>query len=250
MPILKIPPRLFAAILLLAAWSAQAAESRIAVAASFTQPARALAAEFSRVTGHEIKMIFGSTGKLHAQIASGAPFDVFLAADRERPAMLEKAGRTVRGSRVTYAIGRLVLWSPTPGYVGESGRVLAGGDFRRLAIANPRHAPFGRAARQLLESMGLWAELAPRLVRGENVAQAFHFVATGNAELGLVSLSQIKGPGQQRKGSSWLAPRHLYRPIEQQAVLLRPSAAAREWLSFLGSRGARDIILAYGYELP
>jgi len=238
----------FVAFALACAPQALADEVHVAVATNFAKTARALADAFSAETGHRVVLSAGSTGKLYAQIIHGAPFEVFLAADAERPQRLEAEGRAVAGSRFPYARGRLVLWSPDAGRIaGED--ALLGDDFRFLAIANPDLAPYGAAARDLLEQLGLWDGLQRRLVRGEDIGHAFQFVATGNAELGLVALSQVSGRG----GSQWIVPPDRYAPIEQQAVLLEPgrdNGAARAFLDFLRSDPARAQIDRAGYGVP
>lgn len=195
-------------------------------------------------------LISGSTGKHNAQIRNGAPFDVFFAADAIRPERLERDGLTVVGTRTTYAVGRLVLWSARPRYVDAGGEVLRGDDFRHLAIANPKLAPYGRAAEEVLRAFGVWEEVSGRLVRGENVAQTLHFIQSGNAELGFVAYSQLRAMGQQADGSSWEIPRELYSPIEQQVVLLKDTSDARALLAFVQSEEARKIISDFGYALP
>jgi molybdate transport system substrate-binding protein len=191
----------------------------------------------------------GSSGKLAAQIANGAPFEAFLSADVERPAKLEAEQKVVAGTRFVYAVGKLALWSARPDLVkGEA--TLRDGDFRHLAIANPDLAPYGAAARDVLQRLQLWDALQPKLVRGEDIGQAFHFVSTGNAELGFVALSQIAG---NDAGSRWLVPQDRYAPIEQQAVLLPPGRddpAARAFLQFLKSDAARALIEGAGYGAP
>jgi len=193
-------------------------------------------------------MIPGSTGKLYAQIVNGAPFDVFLAADVERPARLEADGRAVPGCRFTYALGRLALWSRDATRVDDAGEVLRSAEFNRLAIANPRLAPYGRAAREALLALGLWEALQPRLVLGENIAQTHVFVYTGNADLGFVAWSQILAGGAG--GSHWLVPAALHEPVEQQAVALRDNGPVRAFVDFLRSPDARQIIREFGYDTP
>lgn len=229
---------------------AAAAEIRVAVATNFKGAMSAVADRFEAATGHEVTLSFGSTGSHYAQIVNGAPFHAFFAADARRPERLEAEGIAVAGSRFTYAIGRLTLWSPREGYVDSEGRVLARAHFRRLAIANPKLAPYGEAARQALDALGLWERLAPQLVRGENVGQTFQFVASGNAELGFVAWSQIRQPGRQTEGSYWQVPRDLHSPIEQQAVLLDDADAARELLAFVRGAEASTLIRHFGYETP
>ena len=219
---------------------------RVATASNFMTVMPKLAATFERNTGIEVSLIPGSSGKHYAQIVNGAPFDAFFSADVRRPLELEREGRIVPGSRFTYALGRLVLWSPDDSLVDGSARVLEGDSFRRLAIANPRLAPYGEAAREILRSLELWDRLQDRLVRGENVAQAFQFVHSGNAELGFVALSQLTG---RDRGSRWLVPVERYTPIEQQAVLLR-EGPARSFLDWIRSDAARKMIEAAGYRAP
>jgi molybdate transport system substrate-binding protein len=228
----------------------QADEIRVAVASNFRQAMAAAAQRFKEDSGHVVVLIPGSTGKHYAQIRNGAPFDAFFAADADRPLRLEQEGRSVPGSRFTYAIGQIVLWSPDAGMVDPAGAVLQSDRFRHLAIANPDLAPYGAAARSVLQALGLWDELAPKLVRGENIGQTFQFVISGNAELGFVARSQLEAPGRESAGSSWPPPRGLYPPIEQQAVLLRDSPVGRAFLTFMQGEEARAIVRAYGYDSP
>lgn len=230
--------------------STLAANTRVAVASNFTKPMTMLASKFEQETGHKVILSFDSTGKHYAQITNGAPFDMFFAADVERPRLMEAAGKIVPGSRFTYAIGRLVLWSPHADYVDRHGMILEQGEFKRLAIANPRLAPYGLAAQQVLQTRGLWNTVKSRLVRGENIGQAFHFVASGNAEMGFVALSQIRRPKNVNQGSYWNVPQSLYRPIRQQAVMLNENDAARAFLKFVRSPQARKLIEEFGYDLP
>ena len=228
----------------------QASEARIAVAANFAPTLRALVQDFSARHGGQIDMVVGSTGKLYAQIHHGAPFDALFAADERRPALLEKAGRARPDGRFTYAIGRLALWSPDTERIDASEQVLRTGQFRHLAIANPRLAPYGRATRQVLESLGLWKSLRPRMVRGENIGQALQFVRSGNAELGFVALSQVRQPGRDAGGSLWIVPQDLYAPIVQQAVLLTANPLAADFLRFVQGDEGRAMIASFGYQLP
>ncbi|TDT41712.1 molybdate transport system substrate-binding protein [Halospina denitrificans] len=225
-------------------------EIRVAAASNVTGAARALAERFEVETGHEVVLAFGSTGKHYAQIRNGAPFHAFLAADVERPRRLVEEGVAVDGSRFTYARGALVLWSPEPDYVDAAGRVLKEGSYRYLALANPRLAPYGRAARQVLEARGLWGATEGRRVMGENIAQTFQFVRTGNAELGFVAASQLKVMGGSGEGSCWRVPSSLHDPIDQQAVLIEDNQAAREFLAFVGSEQGRAVFREFGYEAP
>jgi len=222
----------------------------VAVAANFTAPMQKIAAAFEVDTGHKAELSFGATGKFYAQITHGAPFQVLLSADDTTPARLEREGKAVAHSRFTYAIGTLVLWSAQPGTVDAKGDVLKSGDFKHLAIANPKLAPYGAAALQVMEKLGVAKALQPRLVQGENIAQTFQFVSTGNAQLGFVALSQVMADGKIRSGSAWQVPASLHEPIRQDAVLLMPgkdSAAAAALLTYLRGDKARAIIQSYGY---
>ena len=240
-----------AAALLLNCTVVAADEIRVAVASNFANAAEALVHRFEANSEHQVTLVFGSTGKHYAQIRNGAPFEAFFAADEQHPEMLESNGLAILGSRFTYAIGRLVLWSPEADYVDTRGQVLELGDFRHLAIANPKLAPYGLAAQQVLESRGLWWDLDQRLVRGENIGQAFQFVKSGNAELAFVALSQLTTPERQvETGSRWLVPEQLHSPIRQQAVLLEDSAATRAFSEFVRSEEARAIIRSFGYRTP
>ena len=223
---------------------------RIAVASNFSSTLEALAKDFEQRSTHELILASGSTGKHYAQIINGAPFDLFFAADVRRPKLLEREQHAVVGSRFTYAIGKLVLWSARTGYVDPAGAILASGEYRRLAIANPRLAPYGQAAREVLQRRKLFQSLQSRLVRGENISQTYQFVASGNAELGFIALSQLHRPGQELAGSWWFVPEEFYSPIEQQAVLLRDSPATREFAAYIMSDPARQIIRTHGYAVP
>lgn len=229
---------------------AQGAEVNVAVAANFTAPMQKIAAEFERDTGHRALLSFGATGKFYAQIKNGAPFEVLLAADDETPARLEKEGFAASGSRFTYATGRLALWSARPGYVDDRGEVLKKGAFSHLAVANPRLAPYGAAAIETLTSLGLLASVESRFVQGENIAQTYQFVSTGNAELGFVALSQVYEGGNVKSGSAWIVPAGLHRPIRQDAQLLvrgKGNPAAAALLDFLKTGKALAVIQSYGY---
>lgn len=222
----------------------------MAVAANAAEAVEALGADFEERTGHRVAVTVGSTGKLYAQILHGAPFDVFLAADQERPRLLVEQGIAVEGSRVTYAVGRLVLWSPDP-EVDAAAETLRKGAFRRLAIANPDLAPYGAAARETLQELGLWKSLRGKIVVGENVGQAFAMVASGNAELGFVSLASALSPRHGREGSYWEIPEHLHTPIHQDSVLLdraRNNQAARDFHEFLNTPRARETMESFGLE--
>jgi len=229
-----------------------AAEVQVAVAANFTAPMQKIAADFEQATGHKARLAFGATGKFYAQIKNGAPFDVLLAADDDTPARLEKEGLAISSSRFTYAIGQLALWSARPGYVDDKGAVLKQGGFAHLAIANPKLAPYGAAAVETLTKLGLLGSVESRFVQGENIAQTYQFVSTGNAELGFVALSQIVEDGKLKSGSAWIVPASLHSPIRQDAVMLakgKDNPAAAALLTFLKSDKARAVIQAYGYKL-
>ena len=230
---------------------AAAEKALVGVAANFSEVAERLARDFEQASGHTITFVAASTGKLYAQIANGSPLDAFLSADQESPARLVKDGVAVKGSRFTYATGRLTLWSRDPGRIGRDGAaLLRQGKFRRLAIANPALAPYGVAAKQTLEKLGLWKRFADRIVMGETIGQAHVHVASGNAELGFVALSSVLSPRNATKGSRWDVPVDLYAPIRQDAVLLVRGAgnpAARGFLDFLRSRKAKTVIEAFGY---
>ncbi|MBK3866851.1 molybdate ABC transporter substrate-binding protein [Pseudomonas stutzeri] len=232
--------------------TAIADEVQVAVAANFTAPMQKIAEAFARDTGHRALLAFGATGKFYAQINNGAPFEVLLAADDSTPARIEAEGLGVSGSRFTYAIGSLVLWSAREGYVDPQGGILADGDFRHLALANPKTAPYGAAALATLEHLGLREKLQPRFVQGENIAQAHQFAATGNAELGFVALSQVTEGGRIASGSAWIVPADHHAPIRQDALLLRHgegNPAARALLDYLKSERAVALIRSYGYDV-
>jgi molybdate transport system substrate-binding protein len=229
---------------------AQAGEVQVAVAANFAGPLARIGAAFSAASGHTLKVSAGATGKFHMQIQAGAPFEVLIAADDETPRKLVAEGRAVAGTNFTYAIGKLVLWSARPGFVDGDGQVLAGQAFEHLAIANPKLAPYGAAALEVLKARGLAHSVAPKLVTAESLAQACQFVASGNAELGFVALSQVAAPGQPALGSYWRVPSALHREIRQDAVLLvagEKNPAARALLDYLKSAPAKAVIEAYGY---
>jgi molybdate transport system substrate-binding protein len=224
----------------------------VAVASNFTRTAEDIAARFTKQSGHTVSFSAGSSGKLYAQVGNGAPFDVFLSADAERPERLEQDGLAVAGSRFTYALGRLVLWSNDPA-LKDCKAALAAGRFRHLSIANPKTAPYGVAALAVLARLGVPAEsLGGRLVQGENIAQTLQFVASGGAQLGFVALSQLRGASAPVGSCRWEVPADLHAPLLQQAVLLRRAggnAAAAEFLRFLRADTARELIRRDGYDL-
>ncbi len=242
-----------AAVTGLAALPARADEVLVAVAANFAGPLQKIAEGFSAATGHVLKASAGATGKFYTQIvAGGAPFEVLIAADDETPKKLIAEGHAVAGSNFTYAIGQLVLWSATPGLVDEQGAVLAAGTkFTRLAIANPKIAPYGAAGLEVVKAKGLTEAITPKLVTAESIAQAYQFAVTGNAELAFVALSQVQVPGKPAAGSMWKVPQSLYGEIRQDAVLLKPgerSAGAKALLAYLKTAPAQAVIQAHGYR--
>ncbi len=239
-----------ASLLLFASISASAAEVDVAVAANFTAPMNVITADFERDTGHKARLAFGSSGRFYAQIRNGAPFQVFLSADDETPAKLAQEGFAEPASRFTYAIGSLVLWSAKPDLVDAKGEVLKAGKFTKLAIANPKTAPYGRAAIETLTKLGLLSAAEPKFVQGENIAQTFQFTQTGNADLGFVALSQVMKDGKVTEGSAWVVPAELHEPIRQDAILLstgRGNAAAEALLKYLRTDRAKTVIRSFGY---
>ncbi len=231
--------------------ASHAGEVSVAVAANFAAPMQKIAALFESDTGHKAVVSLGSTGKLYAQIKHGAPFQVFLAADAKTPARLESEGQAVAGSRFTYAIGALVLWSADAAVVDTQAAVLTSGTFRHVALANPKLAPYGLAALQTMEKLGVANALQPKWVQGENIAQTYQFISTGNAELGFVALSQVMVNGKIAKGSAWQVPAELHDPIRQDTVLLqtgKDNAAALALVEYLRGDKARAIIKSYGYR--
>lgn len=230
--------------------AANAETVNVAVAANFSVPMKMIAENFEKASGHKVAISSGSTGKFYAQIKNGAPFDVFLAADEKTPIKLEKENEIVSGSRFTYAIGTLVLWSAKEGYVDAKGDILKKQSYTHLSIASPKLAPYGLAARETLEKLKLWDAVQPKLVQGENIAQAHQFVATGNAELGFVALSQVYKDGKVQSGSAWIVPAEYYNPIRQDAVILnkgKDNAAATALIAYLKTEPALKVIRSFGY---
>jgi len=226
---------------------AQAGETLVAVAANFTAAAKEIGTAFTAKTGDTVKFSFGSTGKLYTQISQGAPFEAFLAADAKRPAKAEKEGYAVSGSGFTYAVGKLVLWSKTPGLVDAQGAVLKSGKFNKVSIANPTAAPYGAAAVAAMKGLGVYDALKPKIVEGNNISQAHQFVATGAAEIGFVAGSQV---ALTKEGSRWMVPDSLYTPIYQDAVLLTKGAknpVATAFLDYLRGPEAAKVLAKYGY---
>ncbi len=248
---MRLASALCALLLAGAPFAAQAAEVSVAVAANFTAPMQKIAAAFERDTGHQAKLAFGSTGRFYAQVRNGAPFEVLLAADDETPARLEAENLGVPGSRFTYAVGRLVLWSASAGVVDPQGAVLRQPGQGKIAVADPKLAPYGAAAVETMRKLGVEDALRGRIVQGENIAQAYQFTFTGNAAMGFVALSQVMAEGRIDKGSAWVVPGTLHAPIRQDALLLatgsgNPAAAAL--MQYLRGPTARGIIRSHGYE--
>ncbi len=230
-----------------------AGEVRVAVASNFAAPMERIVAQFEKDSGHKVNVSLGSSGKFYAQIKGGAPFDVLLAADEVIPKQLQQEKMAVEGSRFTYAIGRLVLWSAQPGFVDANATVLNNGNFNKLAIADPKLAPYGMAAKETLEKLVMWNAMQRKLVKGENITQTYQFVATENSELGFIALSQIMRDGKVSAGSWWLVPSEMHKPIRQSAVLLtgaKDKQASKAFLDFLKSAKVVSVIRGYGYELP
>lgn len=232
-----------------ASWSATVL---VAVAANFSKPMTEIVSQFEKATGHSAKLSFGSSGKFVSQLENGGPFEVLLSADEKGPEKLEQAGLTVPNSRFVYALGKLVLWSATPNFVDDKGKILMTSNFKHLALADPKVAPYGAAAIDVLKKMKLFEKLQPMFVQGENIAQTYQFISTANAELGFLALSQVIKNGKIVGGSSWIIPDNLHAPIRQGAVLMKKGAenpAARALIDYLKSIPALAIIKKYGYDL-
>ena len=251
----KIRSLRFCLILLLLAVSPSpfAATTLVAVAANFSKPMTEIAAEFEKATGHSAKLSFGSSGKFVSQMENGGPFEVLLSADEKGPQKLVQDGLAVANSQFIFALGKLVLWSATPGYVDDQGKILSTGGFKHLALADPKLAPYGAAAVEVLKKLGLFDKLQPLIVQGENIAQTYQFISTANAELGFVALSQVEENGKIANGSGWIIPSSDYASIRQGAVLMKKGVenpAAQALLDYLKSAPALAIIKKYGYDLP
>lgn len=239
-------------LLVLSCSALHAEEVTVAVAANFSAPVQKIAAAFATATGHKATVVVGSTGKLYAQIKNGGPFHVLLSADDETATRLGKEGAGVAASQFTYATGRLVLWSRQAGVVDDKGEVLRSGRFEHLALADPKLAPYGAAAVDVMAKLGLTASLQPKLVQGESIGQAYQFVFSGNAALGFVALSQVMVEGKVAEGSAWVVPAHLHSPLRQDAIVLnagKDNAAAAAFMAFLRSDAARALIRSFGYEV-
>ena len=223
----------------------------MAVAANFSSPMKIIAQDFERITGHKAVLSFGGTGQFYAQIKNGAPYSLLLAADAHTPAKIEKEGLGVTGTTFTYAIGHLVLWSKTSGRVDDRGEILKTGNFSKIAIANPKLAPYGAAAIEVLNHLGIMSQVKPKIVEGANIAQTYQFVFSENADLGFVALSQVYENGKLKQGSAWIVPTSLHSPIKQDAIMLNPgrdSPAAIALLTYLRSDAAKAVIRKFGYE--
>lgn len=252
--LIRCPSPILTVVLLLPVLATSQERVTVAVASNFVRTATEIADRFNAETGHQVQFSAASTGKLYAQIINGAPYDILLAADVERPRLLEEAELGVKGTRFAYALGTLVLWSRDPGVAAAGCRAqLVHLDKKHLAIANPATAPYGVAAREFLLDAGLWEQVRPRLVMGENILQTLHFVASGNASLGLIARSQTSNPMLPSPTCEWLVPTHTYSPLEQQAILLRRAAdkkAASAFLNYLRGPAGREQIAGHGYLLP
>jgi molybdate transport system substrate-binding protein len=241
----------FCVIPLAWAYDSLAADVSVAVAANFAVPMKIIAQDFERTTGYKAVLSFGGTGQFYAQIKNGAPFAVLLAADTLTPAKIEKEGLGVAGTRLTYAIGQLVLWSKKPGLVDDQGEILKTGNFSKIAIANPKLAPYGSAAIEVLNHLGIMSQVKPKIVEGSNIAQAYQFVFSENASLGFVAMSQVYEDGKLKQGSGWIVPAKIYSPIKQDAILLnsgRNNPAAIALMTYLQSEAAKAVIHKFGYQ--
>lgn len=229
-----------------------AAEVKAAVSANFTAAIKKITPLYEQKTGNKLLASFGATGQIYAQISNGAPFDVFLSADDTTPKKLIAEDKAVESSYFVYARGRLALWSNTPDYVDDQGAVLKSERFDKIAIANPKTAPYGQAAIETLTALKLLEQLQPKFVTGENIAQAQQFISSGNVPLGFVALAQVNALPAAERGSYWVVPADLHQPIEQSAVLLKSdnSRAAESFLAFLKSPVAIAVIRELGYEVP
>lgn len=223
---------------------------RVAVASNFSVTMDLISKHFEEETSYKVRLIQGSTGKHYAQIKHGSPIDIFFAADEKRPKILDDQGLGISNTRFTYAIGKIILWSPEENYVDPYGGILLDESIYKIAIANPQLAPYGRAAKEFLLSSGLWSKLKMKIVMGENIGQTFHFVNSGNASLGFVSASQVKYPGFLNYGSYWEIPDGMYSPILQDAILLRDTSAGRAFIKFIKGAKSKNIIRKFGYRVP
>jgi len=231
--------------------NAQAAEIKVAVASNFVNVLKEIAVEFQKDTGHQLAITPGATGKFYAQISNGAPFDVFLSADDETPRKLVQEGKAISSSQFTYAIGRLALWSPNPEMVDKNADILKTDKFKFIAIANAKVAPYGQAAVQTMQKLGVLTKIEPRIVQGESIAQTYQFVSTGNAQLGFVALSQILENGKIKTGSAWIVPEEMHEQLKQDAVVLQSCkhmSACQALMEYLKSEKAKKMMASYGYK--
>lgn len=249
---LNLPTKLVISLLgTLLVTHVHAAEVKVAVAANFAKTLEEITVQFEKDTGHKVLATPGATGKFYAQIVNGAPFEVFISADDETPRKLAKEAKAIAETQFTYAIGTLALWSPDTNLVDQGGGVLKTDKFKFIAIANAKVAPYGQAAVQTMLKLGLLTKLEPRVVQGENIAQTYQFVTSGNAQLGFVALSQITENGKVKSGSAWIVPQEFHDQIKQDAILLnngKDSIAAKALLDYLKSDKAKKIIASYGYK--
>lgn len=241
-----------AVLLLSAVTAASAAEVKLAIAANFTKPMQDLAPVYEKMSGDKLTMSFGSTGALYAQIKNGAPFDVFLAADNKAPKKAVTEGVGVKGTVFTYAVGKLVLWSKKDGFVTDAA-TLQREDLKKLAVADPKLAPYGLAAQQTLEKLGLYDKLQPKFVVGNNISKTYQFASSENAQAGFIALSQCYKNGKLVEGSGWIVPENYYEPILQDGVLLTNAPepeAAKRFMEFLKtSPEANAVREAFGYGM-
>ena len=231
--------------------NAQAAEIKVAVASNFANTLKEIAVEFQKDTGHQLAITPGATGKFYAQISNGAPFDVFLSADDETPRKLVQEGKAIAASQFTYAIGRLALWSPIPDLVDKNADILKTDKFKYIAIANAKVAPYGQAAVQTMQKLGVLTKIEPRVVQGESIAQTFQFVSTGNAQLGFVALSQILENGKIKTGSAWIVPEEMHEQLKQDAVVLqscKSMSVCQALMEYLKSEKVKKMMASYGYK--
>jgi molybdate transport system substrate-binding protein len=242
---------LCAYVIFVVAANAQAAEIKVAVASNFANTLKEIAVEFQRDTGHQLAITPGATGKFYAQISHGAPFDVFLSADDETPRKLAQEGKAIAASQFTYATGRLALWSPSPDLVDKNADILKTDKFKYIAIANAKVAPYGQAAVQTMQKLGVLSKIEPRVVQGESIAQTFQFVSTGNAQLGFVALSQIFENGKIKTGSAWIVPEEMHEQLKQDAVVLQScknTSACQALMDYLKSEKIKKMMSSYGYK--
>lgn len=249
---MKFLRKFISAAILLSSSFASAGEVNVAVAGNFFKPIKVLATEFEAKSGHKVALSVGATGKLYAQISNGAPFDVFFAADQRRPTKLVAEKLAVKNSQFTYAQGQLVLWSKEPGLIDTQGKRLSAPGMIRLAIANPKAAPYGEQAVNALKKLGLYKQLESKIVQGQNIGQTFQYVSSGSVQQGIIAMSQVTVNGEITTGSSWIIPSHLYDAIQQDAVLLekgKNNPVAQQFLDYIQSPSALKIIRSFGYEV-